>query len=189
LYWCDSELLSLYCTVQIEQKLTIGAVLSVPTAIRLHAVQKDQFMFTCLYHCNCVSANGCLYKQLRERLMYLAHCYTNTVNTPSYPLCTVWSYGNKFNEWINKLWITTVLSNVYYYCATCFGLSTVHYQIQVKWVSVRFYKTHLLIKKWPTYVVYVSVSVLAGCYKQINIETLWPLHNYIKTVYQTCNKT
>jgi len=32
-----------------------------------------------------VSVVGCLHKQLRGRLMYLAHFYTNTVNTPSYP--------------------------------------------------------------------------------------------------------
>jgi len=32
-----------------------------------------------------VSVIGYLHKQLREKLMYLAQFYTNTVNTPSYP--------------------------------------------------------------------------------------------------------
>jgi hypothetical protein len=78
-----------YChftTVQIQPQLTVGAVLSVPTATPLHVVQKDQFIFiSVLYNYNCVSVIGCLQKQLRVRLMYLAHFYTNTVNITSYP--------------------------------------------------------------------------------------------------------
>ena len=35
--------------VQIEQQLTISAVLSVPTTIRRHAVQKDQFIFILVF--------------------------------------------------------------------------------------------------------------------------------------------
>jgi len=35
--------------VQIQPQLTIGAVLSVATAIRHHAVQKDQFIFISVF--------------------------------------------------------------------------------------------------------------------------------------------
>jgi len=72
--------------VQIEPKLTIGAQL--PYLI-MECRRTILSLYSYLYHYNCVSVIGCLHKQLREReresLMYLAHFYTITVNTPSYP--------------------------------------------------------------------------------------------------------
>jgi hypothetical protein len=36
--------------------------------------------------------------------------------------------------------------------------------------------------------IYYQSYELAGCYKEINVENLRSLHNYIKTVYQIRNK-
>jgi hypothetical protein len=86
-YNCNDVVPVNYCYfsvhVQIELKLTMGGVLSSKTPIHHHGVQKDKSIFMYTYHYNCVSVIGCLHKQLREGLMYLAQFYSNTINTPS----------------------------------------------------------------------------------------------------------
>jgi hypothetical protein len=81
--------------------------------------------------------------------MYLAHIYSNTAYTPSFPQ-KLFGFGQSDHKKtcteINEIcelqlyWTKCIV-----FCATFFSLSAIHYQAPVKYVINPLYKTHLLI--------------------------------------------
>jgi hypothetical protein len=109
-------------------------VLSVTTAIQFYPLQLPHAVMQCrrtslslysyLYHYNYVSVIGCLQKQLRERGWCTERTFTLTLSTLRHIhrrfliVDRLVTWKHVLNKWINKLCITTVLSNVY--CIMCY---------------------------------------------------------------------